>query len=268
MDDENQTKEGKSSSRVRSPKYPAFSLQKALERTTEFWDIEKRNAVPVSVAMKHWKYSPKSSGGLKAVAALITFGLLDTKGMGRARKVLLTDLAIRIVTDKRGPSDERDSLIKEAAIKPKIYREILDQFPNDLPSDESLSHYLINDKRFNDEAVPGFLKDFRDTLTFAKLSNADIIADENKAKDENQNDSKDAINSTSKHQDPLKKAPPVKSGVAQATLPLEEGMVLLQWPESLSATSLEDIESWLELLKRRVRRSVKNPDVEDTPQKD
>ena len=40
---------------------------------------------------------------------------------------------------------------------------------------------------------------------------------------------------------------------------LPEGEVVLQWPEPLSPESYEDFESWLNLILRKVKRSVQEP---------
>ena len=40
---------------------------------------------------------------------------------------------------------------------------------------------------------------------------------------------------------------------------LPEGEVFLQWPEPLSPESYEDFESWLNLILRKVKRSVQEP---------
>lgn len=37
---------------------------------------------------------------------------------------------------------------------------------------------------------------------------------------------------------------------------LDEGPAIIQWPERLSPASLEDFETWVELILRRARRSV------------
>ncbi len=155
--------------RVRSPKYPTMNLEQAINRARLFWDHEKRNTVPVSIAVKHWGYQAKSSGGPKAIAALINFGLMGDKGSSQDRKVYLTDQAIRILLDTRAESTERDDLIREAAMRPKIYKEVIAAYPDGLPSVDTLRHFLIFDKEFNEDSVDGFIKDFRATLAFAKL---------------------------------------------------------------------------------------------------
>lgn len=157
---------------VRSPKYPTISLEAAVARARAFYDKERRNTVPVPIAVKHWGYQPKSSGGLKTVAALINFGLMGDKGSSDERKVFLTDAAMRILLDNRAESPDRLKLIQDAALKPKIYSDILASYPDGLPSDETLQHFLIFEKDFNTESVRGFLKDFRATLAYAKLADS------------------------------------------------------------------------------------------------
>jgi hypothetical protein len=173
MADEDDADDGKK--RVRSPKYPTVSLEMAIGRAQIFWDKEKRNTVPVPVAVKHWGYQSKSSGGMKTVAALINFGLMDDKGSGDERKVFLTDAAMRILLDTRADSSERWRLIREAALKPKIYQDVLANYPAGLPSDDTLRHFLIFDKEFNEDAVDGFIKDFRATLVYAKLGESGSV---------------------------------------------------------------------------------------------
>ena len=43
---------------------------------------------------------------------------------------------------------------------------------------------------------------------------------------------------------------------------LPEGEVVLEWPEPLSPESYEDFESWINLVLRRVKRSVREPTKE------
>src|SRR6266849_5617157 len=110
--------------RTRSPAYPFINLETALKRAKEFHDQEIRNAASVKVAVKHWGYEEKSSGGLQTIAALISFGLLKDDGIGDKRKLQLTQNALRILLDQRPDSIERAQLIKQAALAPKIHHEL------------------------------------------------------------------------------------------------------------------------------------------------
>jgi len=164
--------------RQRSPAYPYINLETALKRAKEFYENEARNAVNIKVAVKHWGYEEKSSGGLQTAATLISFGLLKDEGIGDKRKLQLTQIALRILLDTRPDSKERGIAIKEAALAPKVHQEIWKKWGSALPSDSSLKYTLTVEwvPPFNDNAVVGFIKEYKDTIAFAKLSEADELS--------------------------------------------------------------------------------------------
>lgn len=45
----------------------------------------------------------------------------------------------------------------------------------------------------------------------------------------------------------------------EATFPLDEGLGVIQWPEPISQESYEDFEQWVQLVLRKVQRSVGKP---------
>lgn len=162
----------------RSPAFPFIGLKTAIERAKEFYDEEKRAAAPVTVAVKHWGYKEKSSGGIQTIAALKYFGLLTDTGSGDTRKVQLTDLGLRIVMDERTVSADRDALIKKAALMPKIYSRLWDQWGASMPSEENVRHHLRVDLKFSDSTVDSFIRGYKDTISFAKLTESDKVASE------------------------------------------------------------------------------------------
>jgi hypothetical protein len=164
--------------RQRSPAYPFINLEAALKRAKEFYDKEGRNAVNIKVAAKHWGYDEKSSGGLQTTATLLSFGLLQDEGAGEKRKLQLTQNALRILLDTRPESPERAQAIKTAALAPKIHQQIWSKWGNSLPSDDSLRFALTVEWKppFNEKAVDGFIREYKDTIAFAKLSESDKVS--------------------------------------------------------------------------------------------
>jgi hypothetical protein len=165
--------------RQRSPAYPFINLETALKRAREFYSQETRGAAYLKVAAKHWGYEEKSSGGLQTAAALIGFGLMRDEGTGDKRKLQLTPSALRILLDSRNESLERVEAIKQAALTPKIHAELWKRF-GPTTSNEQLRHTLILDWEppFNENTVDGFIKEYRDTIAFAKLVESDIVSTE------------------------------------------------------------------------------------------
>lgn len=166
--------------RLRSPAYPYVNLETAIKRAKEFYDKEQRNGANLRIAVKHWGYEEKSSGGTQTAAALISFGLLKDEGTGDKRRVQLTPLALRILLDIRQESKERAEAIKQAAMSPKIHQRLWKRWGVNRPSDEQLRHTLILDWEppFNENSVDGFIREYKDTVTFAKLSESDRVSPE------------------------------------------------------------------------------------------
>jgi hypothetical protein len=164
--------------RTRSPAYPFVNLEVALKRAREFYDKEQRNAASLNVAVKHWNYVEKSSGGLQTAATLISFGLLKDEGTGAKRKLQLTQLALRILLDQRPESAEKAALLKQLALTPKIHKQLWDKWGNATPSEAEMKHTLLVDWEppFNEKSVDGFIKEYKDTIAFAKLTESDRVS--------------------------------------------------------------------------------------------
>ena len=153
----------------RSPSYPGINLETAVARAKVFFAAERNHEALVSTAAMHWKYAPKSSGGLTTISALKAYGLMSDRGNGEERKVRLTALGLSIAQDERQISPERDAAIKEAALKPKVIMDLLNKFSFPLPSHETLAHYLKVDKEFNPKVVDDVIKIYKETVEYAGL---------------------------------------------------------------------------------------------------
>ena len=154
---------------VRGVSYPALSLEEAVRRAAQLWQNERKNAAPMEAVASHWGYSPSSSGVRTTVAALISFGLVSDQGSREQRQIQLTPRGLDIVLD----APERNAALRDAVMSPKIYAEILANWPVDnLPSDQTLKFFLLRNKNFNPKAVDGFIKDFRDSISFSGLAKA------------------------------------------------------------------------------------------------
>lgn len=150
--------------KVRSPSFPFISLREALDRVRAFYEAEQRNSARPETAAAHWGYSPKSSGGKQTIAALRAFGLLEGDTL-----IKLSGRALRIVLDEREDSEERERLIKQAALMPPLHSKLWERYGAELPSDKTLRLSLILDEGFNENSVDDFLTEYKETLEFARL---------------------------------------------------------------------------------------------------
>lgn len=261
--------------RVRSPNFPFIDLKTAIRRAQEFYDREKRNAANVLVAGKHWGYGSRSSTIQQIVAALVAFGLLQDSGSKESRMVQLTELALRILLSTPG-SPRHVAAVQEAALKPGIYRRLAHKYPRGLPSDENLRHELLFewDPRFNESAVDGFIVNLQSTLDLARLPETDDISEdesgtEGSDEDKPSLDGQDGPPSDRAGEETKGAGQPSglsrtnvlldrgkAAGVKRDIFSLDEGEVVFEWPSPLSSGSLDDLTDWLELVKRKIARSV------------
>lgn len=166
--------------RVRSPNYPVIALEKGIELAAALFKSQQRYPVSVEVAAKDWNISPKSSYLSQHVAAMSAYGLVDIEGEKESRKVKVSDLAFKIILDKRPDSEDRKMLIKESSLNPDIFRKIYEKYPSGLPSDHALQYELVTSYKFNPDAVDDFMKIMKQTFSFANIYESGIVGGNDK----------------------------------------------------------------------------------------
>jgi hypothetical protein len=231
----------------RSPNFPAISLPDAIEKTRTVFEKDKRAAVSLNTVLAHLGFSAKLSGSTaRVISALRQFGLLDVLGT----QFKVSELAYRILALSDGAA-ERLKAIQEAVKRPAIYREVLNNYPDGLPSDAGLSDYLLIEKKFNQVSIDGFIRAFRASIEFARLIPGAYTDGENVQGAVPLNET-GMLSASLPDSTSAQKAPPV--GVTREVSSLEEGEAMLQWPSSISATSVADLEDWLKLVVRKLKR--------------
>lgn len=255
--------------RLRSPPYPFITLSKAIERAKDLYAHARHHQVGMGSLSHAWNYGAKSSGLVQTAAALVQFGLLADEGSGDSRKFQLTDDALRIVLDQEAESDKREAAIRRVALNPKIHREIWDKYGAADVSDGVLKSYLTLDRReaglapFGEGAADDLIAEYRETVAFAGLASGDILpsSDEDKedvddkpnpsAKSDTGRGEKDRVQ-TQRRNRQRERQPSMKEDV----FTLQEGDVVIQWPDHLSRESYEDLEAWTQLILRKIKRHI------------
>jgi hypothetical protein len=162
---------GKGKSRVgRSPAYPFIPLQRAIARAEELWRAAGATEMDGADARHHWGYRPNSSGGSQTEAALKQFGLLEVSGKGNKRWVKLSELALRLVGDRVVGSSERYKFSHQAALNPRIHREMWERWGSPLPEAE-VRRYLVTERipGFNSKAANHLIAEYQQTISYTEL---------------------------------------------------------------------------------------------------
>lgn len=157
--------------RHRSPSYPAVGLRDAVSRVKNLYQKDGKAGAPPKLAAVHIGFQTPHGQAMAVLSALKKFGLVDmVKG-----RLAPTQRAIEILNLPEDDS-RRIQALKDAALAPPIYRELVDQHKaSGFPADDVLGSELAAYKNFNPNAVAGFVKDFKDTLDFAGLSGSDEL---------------------------------------------------------------------------------------------
>jgi hypothetical protein len=154
--------------RHRSPNYPGISLKAAVEKITAWYKADGHVASLKAAAMTHM------NGDLgRVVSALKTFGLVNESD-GRIK---LDQRGLDIVA-RQADDQKRKQALRSAVMGPAVYREIIKEYPNGLPSDATLQAELVTSKSFNHKHVEAFIKDLKTSLAFAEITPATVLDSE------------------------------------------------------------------------------------------
>ncbi len=162
--------------RLKSPPFPAIPLQRAIERAEQLYRIERDHLVPIASAARAWGMSPTSSSPIQAVGALRQYNLIVDDGAGAARKIRLTNDALRIVLDKQPDSRDRDEAIRRCFLSPKTFAELWEKWGNDLPSEQTMLNHLILERKlaglapFSEMGAIELLGNYRASMAFSPPS--------------------------------------------------------------------------------------------------
>jgi hypothetical protein len=167
--------------RHRSPNYPGIGLKEAVSRIEKVYRADGLAPALRDAALKHMGFERLSGDAGRVLSALRGFGLIQEED-GRLK---LTQRGIDIVAR---PADDpkRAAALRDAAMSPAIYKDLLREYPGGRVSDLSLRSELLAVKKFNPNSVDDFIGDFRATIAFSGLTDIQVIElrEENSGDDE------------------------------------------------------------------------------------
>ena len=152
----------------RSPYYPSVSLPIALEKLRLPHEAIGQAEIDLADAFASWGYKADSGAGHRLVAALRSFGLVDTAGSGNGKRLTITGVALRHLCGSTIRADDHTRVVQDLALRPAIYRSLWERWGYDLPREEVLRQYLVDEGGFKPGAVPQLVRGYRQTLEMTK----------------------------------------------------------------------------------------------------
>jgi hypothetical protein len=163
--------------RHRSPNYPLFDLESAISKVRVFQDQQKRNIVDFDSASESLGYKPNAYGG-RAIATMLGYGLVDEIKGTSSRRFRISETARDLIVTYGVDDPEWKEIVRNAALKPKIYSQLVSRFPHELPSDKAIRQHLLVEMKFNEDVVLGVIRDFKKTYKFANLGTLDALSED------------------------------------------------------------------------------------------
>lgn len=153
-------------SRVRSPKYPNFSLEDAVQHAGAIYEADRNYPVTREDVAKHMGYSGLSGASDKSIATMMQYGLLERISKGEVR---VSQLAIDILYPEN--EEQRKVALREAAFTPPLFKAIKERFPEREPSEQTLRSWLLREQ-FNDRAINPVIRSYAQTCSYLRQENA------------------------------------------------------------------------------------------------
>ena len=249
--------DAKGKSKPRSPSYPGLTLEVAIQKARTIHEREGRNEAAESVILGDLGYKSKSGPAIVALAAVKAFGLL-IPGKG-ANTLKLSDLATRIILDRREDETERRVAIQQAALNPAMHKALWEKYGGDLPSDANVIYFLRMERAFTEPGAKAFIGLYRATLAFAGLVGGGRLSQP--ARDEDRTEEGDMSTPLPATGKPPT-TPPPPPGVREVALPIAG----TAWPSIRAAFPLSEA-AWEDML--RVLQAMKSglvaPPTKDEP---
>lgn len=236
--------------KVRSPNYPVISLGDALEAVLPVFKAENRNKFSRMVLANHLGYSSLNGRALGKIGAVRAYGLID----GSGDDLRLSEDAV-VALNAPLTSEHRTAAMGRLALKPTLFSELRQAFPDSHPSIENLRFNLIQ-RKFTEEAAGKAAMNYLETMCLVSGVSGDYTAS-----DTDKGGPPMHIQHGTSELKNRDIPPPAKPGSERAEFPLAEGVARVEFPSDMSAESYEDLEEWLKLVLRRAKRSVKRADA-------
>lgn len=260
MEEERRKKKG------RSPSYPAISLKVAIEKADMLYRREGKHPTPTSTALSDIGYSTTSGAGIVALAALKKFGLIEDEGSGMDRVVKLTDLALDIILSPNDDSTGKMEAIQHAAMLPPIHSDLWKEFEGSLPSPANLRHNLIRKRNFTDSGANEFIRQFSETIAFAKLAESATIPTDTSDSGGEQGTMKTYVQKLDTQSTaPLARALHSYNIVNEEKFAVDEGVVEIRYPNFITIDSIDEFETRIQQIIKRARRNAAKAGSDSPP---
>lgn len=192
----------------------------------------------------------------RKVGALLHFNLLQRDGVSYR----IAELGEKILRPQV-EGEKRDALA-EAVTEPKLYRELINRFRGQ-PVPPLLKNILVREFGVHQNSGGDVAKMFLSSLEYAGLLRNQIVHDTpqiSNSKHVPENDAASTNTTASIREvsgnEEFKLNDLDNGSQRREQFTLHAGTLILEWPSSIDIDEVEDIEAWLKLIVRKMKRAI------------
>lgn len=164
--------------KARSPQYPAFGLQEAIELVRKIHAKVHTHKAPPLVMAQAMGYTSLNGKSVTKLSTLKKYELIEEVG----NELRVTKTALTILFEPANTQTWKTTL-KHAALAPALFAKLSQQYPGSIPSDELVRSYLLQNG-FLVSAVELPVRAFRDTMELVRPFYGEYNGDKSEEEEE------------------------------------------------------------------------------------
>lgn len=231
-------------------RYPFFDLEQS-ERFARFVQEAGGNEVLEADLLKYMKLSSSTKSWIYGLSTAKEFGLIERKGQKAQARILLTDLAKRLLM----PGDNAELMASRAAafLTPAIYRKLFERYRGaPIPKVEFLANVLVREHKLLESVASTAAQAFIDSAKFSGMATGNAFNNDNGSKATTPPEEKaspdgehpPAVNARGSQQ-----VIPVSADFDIYTFPLRRDLtVSIPLPKALTEKDVGRLKKWLDTL--------------------
>lgn len=237
----------------RSPNYPTVTLPIAIENIRVLWSLKGRAIMTAEEIVQALGYKSLSGPSRSRLSALKKYGLLDARGSGWA----LTPRSVTLAVKDPSSSEYREA-IRASVSEVDLFRQLLVDHTES--SERLLREHLITQEQFTEDGAKRAAEAFLAAKTL--VGDGGVTANEETAViavgSADRDYSASGLPSMTMFPGQVAQSHQMSgSGTKSETFSLDNGAIVVSWPQHLTQDDFENVKDWLPILERKFKASVR-----------
>jgi len=150
--------------RMRSPNFPATSLEDAVKAAKSIYDKNRQAIIMRDDAAKDIGYTGLTGRSMQVLGALVQYDLLENTSKGECRVTQTAEEIFHGIPDRA-----KQAALRKAGHAPTLFKSVFERFEGEVPGENAVRSFLIQSGCTNDGADKA-LKNFLATNRYLEVN--------------------------------------------------------------------------------------------------